>query len=115
MDILRTKNPEHALEQWLAKSVTPWDYLAVRYEYVQYYLPDSPVIELLAIFQQLEGQTTFTVTALDKLLVDQLAVLDYDCFDLGDFCVAYGFPLLFLDRPMRLEPVAIGKPWGREI
>lgn len=115
LDIIRTKNPEHALEQWLAKSMSPWDCLALRYEYVQYYLPGSPVIELGAVFQQMEGQTTFTVVALGKPLADQLSVLDHDCFDLGDFCAAYGFPLLFLDRPMRLEPVAIEKPWGREI
>lgn len=115
MDILRTKNPEHALEKWLAKSASPWDSLAIHYAYEQYYLPGSPLIELLAIFQQLEGQITFTVTALDEQLADQLTLLDHDCFDLGDFCAAYGLPLLFLDRPMRLEPVAIDKPWGREI
>jgi hypothetical protein len=115
LDVRRTKNPEHALEQWLAGPLSPWDCLALRYEYVQYYLSGSPVIELLAIFQQLEGQTTFTVTALDELLVDRLVMLNHDCFDLGNFCVAYGFPMLSLDRPMRLEPVAIAKPWGREI
>jgi len=91
--------------------------LALRYEFIQYYLPGEPVIDLLAVLFKDEAGTRLLLT--DKLVDAEhfLYVLPEpltpDAFN--ELSTRLAAPLFNLDGPLLLEPISIAKPWGQEI
>jgi len=106
-----TENPEQALVEWLGSRPNASDVLMLRYKFFQYYLDGAPPIELLALFQQNGDRLCFTVGEADAGLEGDIS----GAVTLRGFCAERGWPLLVMDQPLRLEPVAIPKPWGQEI
>lgn len=114
MALLTPDNPELAIQDWLASQPADSDVLSLCYDFSQYYLDGEPVIRLLAMCQCSSGQLVFTVGEAGEDLCSELEggrSLD----SLGQFCADYGWPLLSADQPLKLQPVAIPKPWGQEI
>ncbi|WP_461482687.1 hypothetical protein [Porticoccus sp.] len=120
MHIPFTENPEQALVEWLGQRPSAFDVLWLRYQFIQYYLDGAPPIELLALFQ-LDGERLwFTVgeaTEATEATEGLAAGMSRQPGgpSLREFCAEHKWPLLVMDQPLRLEPVAIPKPWGREI
>lgn len=88
--------------------------IALRYRHQQYYLPNAPEQELLALVELrhecgasrvLLGPAT-NAGSVPAKVADQ---------DLAALANALNWPLLDLTQAIRLQPVAIAKPWGQEI
>ncbi len=114
MQISHTDNPEQVLNDWLADGRADGDALLLHYVYSQYYLSAKPEIKLLALFQWVGSRLDFTVGEASESLVEELQG-SQDGFELSQFCAAHHWPVLALDQPLKLKPVAIPKPWGQEI
>ncbi|MEZ5530006.1 MAG: hypothetical protein R3E57_08770 [Porticoccaceae bacterium] len=116
MQIPYVDNPESALNSWLGSAVADRGVLSIRYLFPQYYLEGAPEIELLALFQDRAGQIVFTVGAAGNVHGEAQGFYPREQgFDLGAFCTKHRWPMLSLEQPLQLEPVAIPKPWGQEI
>ncbi|MBQ0721154.1 MAG: hypothetical protein KBT88_04220 [Gammaproteobacteria bacterium] len=106
--------PEAALEQFL---LSPDSALTLRYEVTQHYLPAAPAIELLAIF--FKNKCGLRLLLTDKLpqveaaLAAMAVPLSSDSLSLLGAGLAA--PVFNLEHPLLLSPIAIAKPWGREI
>ena len=106
--------PEEAVEQFLLSGD---DSLALRYDFVQYYLPGAPCIELLAIlFKSMQG---LHLVLTDQLLPAERALAVMESPVTGSSLNALArtlvVPVLNLDQALLLAPIAIAKPWGQEI
>lgn len=110
--------PEPVLIQQLAKLESDnsiADAFGVRFSYEQYYLPGSPLIELVAVYKltQVDGevQVSALVTEFSGSRAKDLEASE-SAEQLSDL---WNVPLLPLSSPVQLQPVAIEKPWGKEI
>ncbi|TNE77135.1 MAG: hypothetical protein EP334_07285 [Gammaproteobacteria bacterium] len=112
MFIRLTDNPETEFNRWRSDRSAASSKLALRYRFAQYYLDQAPGIELLALFQVDGDGIFFTVGEANEALCRELSACD---IDLRQFCSVNGWPLLRLDDALKLQPVAIAKPWGQEI
>ncbi|MBU3070076.1 hypothetical protein KOI40_09610 [Aestuariicella sp. G3-2] len=90
--------------------------LCFRYDYQQYYLPDSPAVTLLAlvsldqqkgISQVLLGAHTDQAEKVCRGVVSES--------DMRSASDTLEWPLQSLDTCIRLSPISIAKPWGQEI
>tara|TARA_R110001592_G_scaffold356455_3_gene658364 strand:- start:26425 stop:27822 length:1398 start_codon:yes stop_codon:yes gene_type:complete len=129
VNILKTDNPEATLDLWLNKTVgescaradgglshsVPDGILAVEYDYIQYYLPAEPSIQLIAIYCLSGDQLYFTVTESSLSFNHQLQSMTESLSGFHVFAVGNELPVLLLGNPLMLEAVSIAKPWGREI
>lgn len=117
VNIRNTESPEADLDLWLgdAAGVGNVGVLAVAYDYTQYYLPASPLIELVAVYCSSGGQLYFSVAALTPLLRRQLESMESSLSGLREFARTNDLPVIALGRPLLLETVSIAKPWGQEI
>ena len=89
-----------------------------RYDFAQWYLPDNPILELLVVA---------LADDLDRSLVRLLIVRAYPEIGeilsgksisrdaLSELALTWEVPLIDLSQTLKLEPVAISKPWGQEI
>ncbi|MGK2915259.1 MAG: hypothetical protein ACSLE5_12580 [Porticoccaceae bacterium] len=98
--------------------------VAVRYSFAQYYLADSPIIDLIGVFAVSGGGQW-----IGGLVTDQIAAAQdhLDGVDVGDVRTQssqqrlreignrLGAPLIDFGAPLRLAPTHIPKPWGQEI
>ncbi|WIO73028.1 hypothetical protein QP938_06810 [Porticoccaceae bacterium LTM1] len=110
--------PELALNQQLTKfegNNTIADVFGVHFSYEQYYLPGSPLIELVAVYSLTRVSGEIVVSALVTDFSDSRA-RDLEVSDsASQLSDLWGVPLLPLASPVLLQPVAIEKPWGQEI
>ena len=111
MQPIPTDNPERQVDQWLATGPLAGETLHLRFPFAQYYLEGAPVIELLALFQAEGEDICFTVGP----IADAQLTGEVGAFSLKRFCRQQQWPLLVMSSPLKLQPVAIPKPWGREI
>ena len=91
------------------------DYLAVEYNYVQYYMADQPIIKLLAIYFRRDNHTYFTVTSSNPVLYAEFSILLPKLNLIEKFIHSNKLPILKIDGPLTLKTIDIGKPWGKEI
>lgn len=122
VNIQKTSDPEAALDLWLgetmgvgADSSGTDHFLVMAYGYAQYYLPDTPLIELIAIYCQSGDQLCFVVAESNLSICNQLESIDVELSALYAFARANDLPVFILGNPLKLETVSIAKPWGREI
>ncbi len=121
MDILdHNCTPEAVLDQRLAvlrSGQSGTDCFAVPFSYQQYYLPDQPLLDLVAMYQlrnsaeKKEIQVAMAVSSKPLAAIRQFA--EYP--DLEGIAEALETPLIPLGGAIRLEPVSVPKPWGQEI
>ena len=90
-------------------------YLAVEYNYVQYYMADQPIIKLLAIYFRRDNHTYFTVTSSNPALCAKFSILSPKLDLIEKFIHSNKLPILKIDGPLILKTIDIEKPWGREI
>lgn len=90
-------------------------YLAVEYDYVQYYMAGQPIIKLLAIYFRRDNHTYFTVTSSNPALCAKLSTLPPKLDSIEKFIYSNKLPILKIDSPLALKTIDIEKPWGREI
>lgn len=87
--------------------------------HVQYYLPASPSITLLAVLvaSRGEGRNRHFAVLTDKLEIAShwLERYEANAQTIADLARQVDAPLLDLFAPWRLSPVHIAKPWGQEI
>lgn len=94
---------------------------ALSYTYEQYYLPDMPVIELLALINvefDSSGNETWSgsVGALTEFSArDSLEQPSLTKEQLQAYASELNWPWLNLDSALPLKPISIKKPWGQEI
>ncbi len=118
IEILSNNSPESVLDQRIAKLTAAGqrDCFAVDYAFTQYYLPDEPVLPLMAIFQikSLDSGVSVHLAVTDKCAEVKQAIVEED----ADFAVVaetLQLVVFQLSAPIRLQTVAIAKPWGQEI
>lgn len=110
--------PEMVLDERLAifhSNGAESDCFAVPFCHQQYYLPGNPDKELVAMYELTRKnesvQVAVAVTSQPLTVVNSLAGMGA----LAAITAELATPLLYLDKPLRLDPVAIVKPWGQEI
>jgi mannose-6-phosphate isomerase class I len=88
------------------------------YNFKQNYLPGAPVIKLLVVaivddaeYKNIRLLVTEASTKSRRILERNNVTGD----TLADLAVAWQTPVIDLSQPLMLEPVAIAKPWGREV
>lgn len=126
--IYPTDEPESAFNtcvEEFAKSGKQSDARALEYIFSQYYLPDVPRLELLAIlvFQRAETakgapkgiRIALSITPKNDSLIRGLNCLRAEWPALEQWCAQSQLPWFELGQPLLLQPVAIPKPWGQEI
>ena len=99
-------------------------HLVIQFVHTQYYLPDHPPLELLALLSirleadasvVIEGSVFLTapewVTQLQGIPDESSSNRD----SLEQFCHRHSLPWLRLSDPWMLAPIHIPKPWGQEI
>lgn len=108
-------SPEQAIAERALLSRVDQELVCLRYSYRQYYLPGEPEVELLALVVLVDSQITLVAMgecrqeALDQC--QALARLD----QLAGVAGALSWPLLDFREPLRLSPISIAKPWGKEV
>ncbi|RLA47602.1 MAG: hypothetical protein DRR06_02110 [Gammaproteobacteria bacterium] len=92
------------------------------YNFRQWYLPDSPQIQLLVVAladDNEHGKIWLLVAEANEPVVaaavNALAGVEISQAALTDLARACQVPLVDLSQPLKLEPVSIPKPWGQEI
>ncbi len=116
MNCLVVDCPESAIRERQAELVGDQVVtFSFRHCFAQYYLPNSPGVELLV-------SVTITAQTVEQLLVgaysdalwEQLALLD-EAAEVSAWALRQGLPVFRPQQAIQLQPVAIAKPWGREI
>lgn len=103
-------------------------HLVIQFSHAQYYLPDQPQLELLALVSiNIDSGASvliagsiflFTPERLVQLqlLPDRLSDSFCDSGDVfREYCQRHSLPWLVMSDPWLLTPIYIPKPWGREI
>ena len=87
--------------------------ISFRFEYEQYYLEPVSNIVLVVVAECVGGTlSSLAVGQWRDEMLDSLAGVD---IELRQWAGQYGLPLFNIEKPVALEPIAIPKPWGREI
>ena len=123
--ISAARSIEQSIQQLRASGEYPQSqHLIIQFTHTQYYLPQSPRLELLALVSVgincgesilIEGSIfLFTPGRLS-----QLQLLPNNSDDNGnvlkEYCGRYSLPWLVMSDPWMLAPIRIPKPWGQEI
>lgn len=94
-------------------------FVALRYNYVRYWLEGSPVVSLVAIYwlgNYFElGQIHFSVAEATGGLADNLVLPATGQAGLTAWSRLNGVPVFSTDQPIPLVPIDVPKPWGREV
>lgn len=88
--------------------------IGLRYRHQQYYLSGAPQLELLAVIELSQPQGVSRVLLGPVADAGELASISAEP-DLTALSALLGWPLLNLGHAIRLQPIAIAKPWGQEI
>lgn len=88
--------------------------IGFRYQLQQYYLPDTPDLELLALVELRQPDGVTRVLLGPAAEAGNPVNLPSEP-DLMVLAATLGWPLLDLTQAVRLQPIAIAKPWGQEI
>lgn len=83
-----------------------------RHRHVADYLPDAPVIELRVAAER-HARAGLRL-ALSVVAGEWTGAATAEC-DVDTFARLHGVPVVDLGAPLHLEPVAVPKPWGREL
>ncbi|MDO8344224.1 MAG: hypothetical protein Q7T48_13570 [Cellvibrio sp.] len=99
-------------------------HLVIQFSHTQYYLPDQPKLELLALVS-LSKYSDATVLVEGSIFhftperFEQLRLLSDGSCDtssvLKSYCQNHSLPWLAMSDPWLLTPIYIPKPWGQEI
>ena len=79
----------------------------------QYYLPDKPVLPLLAACECSDDGVILRACITDQC--DAIQTLSEQGNSVEQIATTLGIAVLDFSAPMRLQPVHIPKPWGQEI
>lgn len=103
-------------------------HLVIRFSHVQYYLPDQPPLELIALISVgaarsvsvlIEGSIfLFTSERLAQLQLFTERLSDSVGSSenlLKEYCLSHSLPWMVISDPWLLVPIHIPKPWGQEI
>lgn len=88
---------------------------ALEFSFSQYYLPEQPAIELIALVQLSSTGIEVAIFPAARDVLDQLAKLEAAPESLRTFAISHKSPWLNLNAPLALAPISIPKAWGREI
>lgn len=95
------------------------DGFALDYSYTQTYLPGAPSVELLAIIALAKTATgprvALSVAKKDDAMLRGLNCLRAEWEAMREWCIEHDLAWLELNRPLRLNPIRIPKPWGQEV
>lgn len=119
---------EQSIQQLTAAigEVPQAQHLVIQFSHVQYYLPDQPRLELIALVSIavessvsvfIEGSIfLFTPERLEQLqsLPEHLSGSGGG-HPLKEYCRSHSLPWLAISAPWLLAPIHIPKPWGQEI
>lgn len=118
----RTNQPEAVFSEQLAAFVESGraaDGFALDYRHEQAYLPGAPALELLAIvaLEKTDAgfRTALSVAKKNDATLRGLNCLRAEWIAMREWCAEHDLAWLELDRPLRLAPVHIPKPWGQEV
>lgn len=91
--------------------------VAIRFKYCETYLPDNPVIDLLALIyiDAVETIIYLSIFPFNQELLAYIEALPDDLGSIKQFAVQNHFPVLDVSAPWELIPAIIPKPWGQEI
>lgn len=117
-----TNDPEAAFTEWMdefARGAKIADALALDYAFTEHYLPEAPdraLVAILAIERADSGMhVALSVAEKNDALIRGLNCLRANRAAVREWAEQHGLPWLELSRPLRLQPVMIPKPWGREV
>src|SRR6478609_9374433 len=79
----------------------------------QYYLPDKPVLSLLAACEYSDDGVILRACISDQC--DAMQALSEQGNSVEQMAATLGIAVLNFSAPLRLQPVHIPKPWGQEI
>jgi len=110
--ITRTSgSPVDLCQQWLATPETPGEaLLLVDFELSCYWLPDNPLVALTAVYCRQAALLRVAVTDRQLHCNGEKPLAQFD-----DWVGSAGVFVAQQGQPLPLEPVAIAKPWGREL
>lgn len=120
--IHQTESPEAELDARVndfAAGGRDSDGFALEYAFAQYYLPEAPELELVALVVMRRAEqglkVAVSITEKSDALLRGLNCVRSEWDLVKQWCDEHGLPWFELDRPVRLEAVHIPKPWGQEI
>ncbi len=99
-------------------------HLVIQFAHTQYYLPEQPQLELLALLSMRLGVEASAVIEGSVFLatpewMNQLQCLSDESSNsldpLQQFCCQHSLPWVRISDPWMLAPIHIPKPWGQEI
>ncbi|GAB1268413.1 hypothetical protein NBRC116493_16660 [Aurantivibrio infirmus] len=123
IEFIKSEKPELSFEQELKKFLSSGSRahcFALKYNFIQTYLPGNPAVALLAVVfveksQQSSGAVLQVFISDDLSLEAEIATSNFDLNSMRQYCADKGLACLNLNRPLRLDVVKISKPWGQEI
>lgn len=119
---------EHSIQQLTAAigEFPQAQHWVIQFSHVQYYLPDQPPLELIALVS-IEAESSVSVSIEGSIFLftperlEQLQSLpDHLSSSVGGhllkgYCRSHSLPWLVMSAPWLLAPIHIPKPWGQEI
>ncbi|NHO65374.1 hypothetical protein G8770_07455 [Aestuariicella hydrocarbonica] len=114
LDCSVVDHPERAIRATLLAGHS--GLFCIRYDYQQYYLPGEPCVELIALLEldQQQGVSQVLIgpyTEADERKCRSLT----SASQMPALAQSLNWPLMNFQHAIRLEPIAIAKPWGQEI
>jgi len=110
---------EQSIQQAQSKAGRAQSFL-IQFAHTQYYLPEQPLIELLALIHI--RFDAHAVPVIDGSIfvynpghLEALQSMPDSYEELKAYCLHHSLPWLLMSAPWRLAPVHIAKPWGQEI
>lgn len=107
-----------------SEGLLPPQHLVIQFTHNQYYLPEQPSLELLALLSVSKNENGLVhiegcITIYTPERLAQLQHLSAESVDTEDilyrYCRNESLPWLVLSDPWLLSPIHISKPWGQEI
>ena len=114
-------NPEHELDSALiefSQANCASQLLAIDFDCEEYWRDEKSLLPLTAIYRlQRQGdEIEVTATAITRAFADRhWENICAEINSLDNYFAQLGEPLFDLNAPIRLQPIAIPKPWGQEI
>lgn len=110
---------EQSIRQAQSKADRAQSFL-IEFAHTQYYLPEQPLITLLALLQISFDADTVPVIegsifAYTPEHLESLRCIPDNYKELKLYCERHSLPWLLVSDPWRLAPVYVAKPWGQEI
>lgn len=110
--LAKVAQPDPEIRRFLIQGVAT----AFLFDHVQYYLPGSPTVSLVALLAMIPGRgATLILTDKVDLVAESLELYPLTAKRLVEFSEELDTPLIALKGCWKLQPVHIPKPWGQEI